>query len=1329
MESVGRLAKKTQAAAVAPTGRLAEKQTPAPLPMIGSSNSTNAVPTVNDLTPPKKGIISKVASGVGSVAKAVTEDVARLGVTGASAIEDTYHLLRGQREKAVRTETGYDVPIYGPLKPYKLGKDITITKDASGKETVSGGGFGKETLETVGAGLSIGTLFTGGGEVGAVAKGGVKAIAKKGVLNTVKQAATKQAAKRVLADFTLGALGGGGTELQNPDATPKSVAIEAAKSGAFTVALPRVVGGTLKLAGKTASRISEKAGQTLDNVAAKLEQKAAPKAVQKERFYEQVAKPVATTGEKLAGKVASGIRAVQQAPAQIKTHLLDRYAPILSFQEKARAAGVNTPDLHELVQGTGYRAGGQAENRLDDYLAIRSANANDWGKVKELSHYLDDVDRISRGQTVAGNRTLEQVTGDMEKLKATMQPGEFERVMQGQQQIQGFLKQELQLARESGRISQEQFDAMQKAYPNYIPHDVLDFLDEARGGMGRSMNMAQSGFKRAVGSTRELRDIDETIVDRIARNHLLNEKNKTVKAVVDTGKQLGEQGGFVPLRTAENVKERRAIYEELSNLSDERDRIQTSLRAVSSKDSGLVKKLDQLNAEIDDLSKSAIELFTSQSADDAPKLQALLTKRVNSNNVTRAAEKERARVAVDIALRDERLKNVKGTISRAEGELASKMKEHEPLLFSTIERPPTPKESISIGKAAREIEQAQNKVIAALTERERLLAPVDEKLKLPEPKVSYKLENKGPTTKQSVEALIRDRNSKIEDLKARILKRETKLTDAEAEKFATEQQLDQLLSTMEDKKARMKKLYEDSKLYQDVEAKRVDFEKEGFEKVSYFNDGIREDWLVPKDVGRSLKNMDAAEATGFLKWLNETKLGQIAQGPAKATRYLSTTVNPVFALFRNPVRDVQSALITTDVVAKDYAFGLIKAIVGPDKSDEFYRLARESGALQGGVYREGKDATEILLRKLDNSNILSKVARPDNIVSSIGEKLEEMTRLAAFKNALDKGLEPMQAAKIARNATVDFGKMGASMQAINKIIPFLNARVQGASNLVSAIKRDPTQAARKLMWSAGVPSLILNHINNKYESYQNIPDNEKRKFWIVMVGETEGRDYQNKPIHIPHYVKIPKGESQQVVSNVIDRVLNIGRLKYPDSTAEFVGKIVGDFSPVTDSSLVPPGLSQAIELKTNYSLFRDKKIVPDYIKIGDKFYRSDEIEPKYRSLSYTSSVAKAIGQLMNWSPAKVDYAIKIGALGDILRFGDVADTLKKSGQSTFEKAANLPFVSGLIGTQSSGESEARKNYETEQIQQKNTPKIERQIERTKQKQTSRPAPVGRLANP
>lgn len=1157
------------------------------------------------------------------------------------------------------------------------------------------------------AAINVGTTIITGG-AGSVAKSvgkevlkeTVEAGAKKGATALLKKVATKQFAKEVLKDFGIGSAYGVATELQDkdPNRTLADRATNVAVSGAAGVALPRVIGAVAKGGFAAIGRLSRGVAGLVDSAASKLENFAGKETVARgERYYKQTQTPITSKAQSIAGRVSGGLRALQTVPERLKTAVLDRYAPVTAFQKRAEAAGIKTGDLHDNVHAAGYRAGGQAEARLDDYINMKDSYGGDWQNVKELSHYLDDIDRLARGQKVAGDRTGEDVAASIVKLQREIGSEAFNRAKQGQEDLQVFLTEELQKSLDAGLISEKQFKDIKAAHPNYIPHNVLDFQDAPKVGVGASMNVSKNGIQKAKGSVRDIDDIDSSIVDRIFQNHSIIEKNKAIKSLVDVGKQMDE---FTPLRTAENVKARQEHFAKLKELREQLDGFKEAIRdgRVTSKEQ--IKRINSLSEKL----KGEEDTFLSQIGalhgenDQELKLyqEALKTKAAReavANSVFPESEVEagyqrfkrdaaRQKALLDEAVDDAKLKTLR------------------------------PKENL-------DQKYFDGGAVSGQTNDEMLQAFRARAIK----------ERDTPTPPTAFMRSFESRQKAADEQLGKIQGVEDKLDVEKGVKGDVDTFINHLESGTKDLNEARSTLFADLANLQDSKIKAVDYEKQGLGKISYFKDGIKEEYLAPKDLVDSLKGLDETESGAIGKFLSNSVLGKVITAPARLVRALATTFNPVFTVFRNPARDIQTVMVTAKASAADYAYGMAKAIAG-DSSDDFYRSAMKSGALQGGIYREGLKPSEILSKKLTKDSVFTKLTSPLKAIESVGNVMEEMTRLAVFRRSLAEGATPQEAAKIARNATVDFGKAGNATRVLNKVIPFLNARVQGTVNLAKAIKEDPTRAARQLMITAAVPASILTAYNTKYQSYEAIPDNEKRKFWIIMVGESQARDAKGKKVTIPHYVKIPKGEAQQVVSNVVERVLTLGKQKYPDTTAEFIGSLAGDFSPVTDSSIIPAGLSQYLEVNSNFSMFRKRQIVPDYVTVAGKSFRAEDVEPRYRSGRYTSEVAKRVGDVLNWSPAKIDYVAKIGLLGYLIQGADLimGKNVSAPDATKFEKAAQLPGVSGVLGTQASGLSEKEYQNDLEKTRLKNTEKIKKleAREATKDAPTPVGAPVGRL---
>lgn len=1187
--------------------------------------------------------------------------------------------------------------------------------------------------------VDIGLTATGG----TVAKAGVKTLAKEAVEQGVKttvQGAVEQGAKQAVRQAARSgfralvkaapkdAAVGGGYGLaaglaESPD-DPYEI-LKSTVTGAILGTLaPPVLGVTAKVAMKGTGAASRAVGKTIDRTAKKLESRA-----QAAETKAAVAGMLETPGhwggirtnpvvkkevgvvDKIAAGAAKVLRAAQELPDKAATAWYDKFHPVKKFQQRLKQEGFPVPDLHEEVQGAQYRGFGKAANRLDEYLALRGTYGDDWKYVKMFSRYQDDLDDLALGKAIEGGRDTTSVKADIEAMFRDLPLERREKVYEGSKLLQDFLNRELLDAVGSGRISMKQYQDIKAAHPNYIPHRVVDEMaDEAVIGAGGSFQLTRSGIELREGvASRASKDVDEAVVERILQQSLLDEKNKVNLALFETVGDNFEQLGFKPLRTAANVELREEYYKALSDMQDDVAAQLKIIRELKDVDKTVVRRLEQLQKRLSD--KEA-KFFADLAA-------------YGGDGQDFEASRLFARKQRDIEARNEAVRDY--TLPNPEQELGyqrfKKLAQKRAWIFE-------PSVDAAGMKKRMKGVNLDNLIFSGAGGD----ATNDELLDLFRGRFKLEKGLKKPNTRiaQKVEKL-QQRLSEGEDAIKVLSKEQRELAGDRPALTASISAVEDRVKQLDELKADM---MQDLKNHADIKVRSKDARKDGFETYKFFRNGIREEWLVPEDLGRALKHIDAEDADAFIRFFNHSVAGKALTAPARATRFVATQRNPMFAVFANPARDVQTVAITNGLglSIEDYAKGMRSARSGQKIADDLYRLAREEGALQGSVYREGEDATGVLRTMLRRLNQMGDTATSRTVrkvgdivtlkaVEDAGQVMEEATRLAVFSRAIKNGVAPRQAAKMARNATVDFGKSGSWMKVVNRVIPFLNARVQGLSNLGAAIKSDPTRAMRKIMYTAAWPATVLTSWNLRFDAFKNVPDNERRKYWIVMVGQTKGEDYKGQPIEVPYYVKIPKGEAQQIASIAVERVLTAGLTKYPEATRLFMSKLLNDVSPVTESSILPPGLSQWVELKSNYSFFREKQIEGEYTKVNGKWYKTKELEAKLRSKENTSVVAKYLGKILNWSPTKIDYVVKQGLVSDFLRVGDLAfeGWIDKDAPG-FQKASELPWARSIIGTSSYGEDTRRQQFEAEEKRRKNTEKI-RRMEKSKKTPMLAPPPT------
>lgn len=468
--------------------------------------------------------------------------------------------------------------------------------------------------------------------------------------------------------------------------------------------------------------------------------------------------------------------------------------------------------------------------------------------------------------------------------------------------------------------------------------------------------------------------------------------------------------------------------------------------------------------------------------------------------------------------------------------------------------------------------------------------------------------------------------------------------------------------------------------------KEADAKKAGFEKVSYFKEGVKEDWLVPTDLGVALKNLDAPQAGFIMKYLKI---------PADILRAGATRLNVAFSLSNFP-RDLQTAAgISKEGFTKKQLVSAMNEVT--NFSNPETRAFYEGGGAFGGLIGAEKPSRDILAAS-QRAPILNVGTNLAKAIETVGERVENATRFAVYKNAIAQGMPHELAIFEARNATVDFSKQGNVIGALNQVIPFLNARVQGMVNTVSSLNDDPTKFVRRQLFQSVYPAIYLYAHNNQYESFKNIPAFERDQNWIIMYGETDGLDNNGAPIKVPEYIKIRKGEVQSPAANAVEQYLDLSNRENPRDVKDFLQSQILNTSPVSMSSFGP--LSTPIELTANYDLFTKAPIEPEFQEVveGGKKFNRDEVPVELRMNRWTGETARQLSKKgldeIGLSPARIEFIVgKIfGTSGkDLLRLVDMSQTgLDQTGVPDGEATkaqilSRTPIFRTFIGSNAAGE--------------------------------------------
>jgi len=396
-----------------------------------------------------------------------------------------------------------------------------------------------------------------------------------------------------------------------------------------------------------------------------------------------------------------------------------------------------------------------------------------------------------------------------------------------------------------------------------------------------------------------------------------------------------------------------------------------------------------------------------------------------------------------------------------------------------------------------------------------------------------------------------------------------------------------------------------------------------------------------------------------------------------AKRFLTAgiTMSPDF-IFKNFVRDAAHAWM----VNKDgFKFGAdsVKGLKKAFKEDETYRDLIFSGAAFQGGYIHGADPEAaaqqirraLLAKGLTKSEVKSYL---DSLVTNgaqllekyknVSDKVENANRLSTYEAALNAGKSKRQAAYEAKDL-MDYSLKGnfALIGTMIDMLPFFNARLQGISKLVRASKAGDNDRVLKVL-SANLAmkgmkvaafSLALAALNDEEDEYQELPDWDKDANWHFFV---DGDHF-----------RIPKPFELGIIFGTMpERMLHYGTgTQSGDDVATSVTHAI--FSTLALNP-IPQAALPIVETIVNKSFFMDSPV---------EGMTDENKQAQDRYSSYTSEVAKAIGNTFNWSPKKIDHLIKgyTGTIGGyVLGASDIVAHGIMGKETADAPVSRLPVV-------------------------------------------------------
>lgn len=375
----------------------------------------------------------------------------------------------------------------------------------------------------------------------------------------------------------------------------------------------------------------------------------------------------------------------------------------------------------------------------------------------------------------------------------------------------------------------------------------------------------------------------------------------------------------------------------------------------------------------------------------------------------------------------------------------------------------------------------------------------------------------------------------------------------------------------------------------------------------------------------------------------------LAFGVARtAARMLRTgaTMSPSFIL-RNVLRDTVFAGVSSKngfIPIVDTIRGAIALAKDPAMRAEF----EAAGVTEYNFYSSQKSR----IKSLD-AMAGETPASAWEIMKAVFSRLEatsdffeSSTRMGEYMKARQKGLSMEEAARAAREVTLDFSRSGRIGEQVNQVVPFFNACLQGGDKMVRLFREDFVGTSLKVFKYIVLPSLLVMAMNWDEDWYKDLDPDIKNNYWCL------GRN-----------IRIPKPQEAGVLfGSGIEALFQQAADKDKDAVSNFLKAFSSNMIP----SVLPTVILPLIEWSANYSFFKGRPLV------GNKYSRLPD-ELQYND--YTSELSKGIGSALKVSPMKIDNLVRgyTGTMGALL-WSMAGEPFAKANNLPAKHFSELPFV-------------------------------------------------------
>lgn len=497
-------------------------------------------------------------------------------------------------------------------------------------------------------------------------------------------------------------------------------------------------------------------------------------------------------------------------------------------------------------------------------------------------------------------------------------------------------------------------------------------------------------------------------------------------------------------------------------------------------------------------------------------------------------------------------------------------------------------------------------------------------------------------TSRFLKSLVEGDNKKLAAIRKKIANRDPKLAQLIDELYSIKSEYDDVVTGIKSNSEEMQRL-------QDADV------PEGFKAVSRQKNGVTERIALPKEIAETWAGMNQAQ---------RDVAGRFSRYFSKPIRASVTTLSLPFQFIKNPIRDARQTAFTSKYVpigeyvtilpyAKRWARGFYDAL----RDTEFAQEIRKAGGGGAGIYNDYRNAQNVA-KNIQRSVSGPEIHNPKDLlreathilgriygkVEGAGRALEYAPRLAEARAAYNKTGDITEAASAARNVTVDFSRFGKEGRVLNDYLLFLNTRLQGNKNVISAAKKNPKRAAIAATTNIAIPMVGL-YIWNKGQHgdvYDQISQDTKDNNFILILG-----DEQDAEGNFTQVLKIPKNEPDKFFGNITQAIIDgIAGDNTDQSVAQKAVKTGASVLPFdvqkdgkfnlsrTVGSLLPQPLKVPAELAANKNFYYDSPIVSE---AKSKLPAEMQVKTNDKGEVTTPEIDQFLASITGGSPIKAQH--------------------------------------------------------------------------------------------